>query len=362
MKSEQVKWQSIVFYSILAIGFFWLAYSYRILFGPLITSSLIAYLLYPLVTWLSNSTNIKRQRVVILVFVIFLILLSLAVAYLVPSVISQANLLAKQLQGIPSQLDGITNDLEQILGIQLHAAELVTSLETDIGQMFRPERIFRVLLASTTNIVWAVVVIITIFHLLRDWEKLREWLFSFVPDNQQSEYRDLHKEIKNLWQSYLRGQLLIMFLLGLISGIGSAAIGLPNALLLGILAGTLALIPNLGPAIATGIAALVAWTQGSSYLDLSQQWITLLAIGVFQLAQLIEGFWLTPRIMGRWMKLHPGIVLIAIISTLFTFGALLALIIVPTIGTISLVIQFFNRKQTGRILTVTEEEKTEVVD
>ena len=117
--------------------------------------------------------------------------------------------------------------------------------------MFRPERIFRIILSSTSNIVWAIVIIITTFHLLRDWERLREWVFGFVQDNQQTQFRTLHKELKKIWQSYLRGQLLVMFFIGLLSGIGSAMIGLPNALLLGFLAGTLALIPNLGPTITT---------------------------------------------------------------------------------------------------------------
>ena len=348
MKIEKIKWQTLVFYSVLVIGILWVSISYRILFGPLIISGLIAYLLYPILGWISARTKIKRQRVVMIVFLIFLILLSWAIAYLVPSIVTQSNLLTNQLEAVPAQLNELTTDLEQISGIELHTEELITSLETDISQIIQPERIFRVLLDSTTNIVWFVVIVITVFHLLRDWERLREWIFSFVPAEQESEYRTLHKEIKKIWQSYLRGQLLIMFVLGLLSGIGAAAIGLPNAFLLGFLAGTLALIPNLGPTIATGIAALVAWTQGSSYLPVSNLWVTLLAVAIFVVVQLIEGFWLTPRVMSRRMNLHPGVVLIAIVSTLFTFGALLALIIVPTIGTIALLIQFFHRKQAGK--------------
>ncbi len=348
MKIEKIKWQTLVFYSVLVIGILWVSISYRILFGPLIISGLIAYLLYPILGWISARTKIKRQRVVMIVFLIFLILLSWAIAYLVPSIVTQSNLLTNQLEAVPAQLNELTTDLEQISGIELHTEELITSLETDISQIIQPERIFRVLLDSTTNIVWFVVIVITVFHLLRDWERLREWIFSFVPAEQESEYRTLHKEIKKIWQSYLRGQLLIMFVLGLLSGIGAAAIGLPNAFLLGFLAGTLALIPNLGPTIATGIAALVAWTQGSSYLPVSNLWVTLLAVAIFVVVQLIEGFWLTPRVMSRRMNLHPGVVLIAIVSTLFTFGALLALIIVPTIGTITLLIQFFHRKQAGK--------------
>jgi predicted PurR-regulated permease PerM len=118
-------------------------------------------------------------------------------------------------------------------------------------------------------------------------------------------------------------------------------------LLLGFLAGTFALIPGLGPAIATGIAAFVAWPQGSVYLDISNLAFTIIFTGVFQVVKLFEGFWLTPRMMGHRLNLHPSLVLIAIIGTLFTSGALMALIIVPILGSLDLVIRYIHQKQTA---------------
>ena len=262
-------------------------------------------------------------------------------------VVRQATRLAGQIDAFPDQVSALLADLSLPPGLVTSAEDLVESLDQNISQMVQPERIFRVLISSTTNIVWLVVVLITTFHLLRDWERLREWIFTWVPDEQEGEYRILHTEIKKIWQSYLRGQVRIMFFLGVFSGVGAAAIGLPYSLLLGFLAGALALIPSLGPALATAIAALVAWTQGSSYLDISNFAVMLLAIAVFQVAQLIEGFWLMPRIMGKRMNLHPGIVLIAVMGTLFTLGALITLIIVPIIGTIILVLDFIRRKRKG---------------
>lgn len=138
-----------------------------------------------------------------------------------------------------------------------------------------------------------------------------------------------------------------MAILGILSGLGAAIIGLPGALILGFLAGALSFIPSLGPATATAIAAIVAWTQGSSYLQVSSISITILVVLIFQVIQLIEGLWLTPRVMGQRMKLHPGIILIAVISTLFTLGALMALVVVPLLGSVSLIVQYARRKQSG---------------
>jgi diguanylate cyclase (GGDEF)-like protein len=91
----------------------------------------------------------------------------------------------------------------------------------------------------------------------------------------------------------------------------------------------------------------VAWTQGSTYLDISNLAVTLIVVAIFQAIQLIEGFWLTPRIMGHRLNLHPGLVLIAIVGTLFTLGALIALIIVPLLGSLDLLFRYARRKRAG---------------
>ena len=157
----------------------------------------------------------------------------------------------------------------------------------------------------------------------------------------------LHQEIKIVWRAYLRGQLLIMFILGALSGLGTAALGVPGALVLGLLAGGLALIPTLGPATATAIAAIVAWTQGSNYFDISNLIVALIIVIIFQVIQLIEGLWLTPRVMSARLHIHPGIVLIAVVGTLLTLGALIALIIVPILGSLALIIRFIQMKRAG---------------
>ncbi|HSG25575.1 MAG TPA: AI-2E family transporter [Anaerolineales bacterium] len=336
-----------VFYAVLIFIVGWLVYTYQVVIGPLIISALIAYLIYPGVTWLSNRTRIHRRRIVLVVYILFLASFVWAVMYLVPVIVNQANLLASQLDNLPHQFEMLQHDLERWLGITLPLEALTADIEDDISQMLKPERAFQFIRRATTNIVWLVVIFITTFHLLRDWAHLREWFFGLLPEPGRSEYRQLHQEIKKVWRSYLRGQLLIMFLLGLFSGIGAALIGLPNALLLGFLAGTLALIPSLGPFLATAIAALVAWTQGSTYLELSNLTVTLLVVVIFVFVQMLEGFYLTPRIMSTRVRLHPGIVMVAIVSTLFTLGALISVIIVPIIASLILVARFVRRKRAG---------------
>jgi predicted PurR-regulated permease PerM len=347
MKARSNFPHNLFLYILFLSGIGWLIYTYQVLIGPLIVSGLIAYLLYPGVSWLSKITRIKQRQLVPVVYSIFLLLVVLVVLYIVPIIAYQFSLLTSQLNMILYQAEIFLTNLENKFGFRIPLEPFISDLETEMSQLLKPERIFRILKEVTTNFVWVVIVVITSFHLLRDWERLQEWLIKLSPKDLESDLRYLHQEIKKVWQSYLGGQLLIMLILGVLSGIGIALIGVPGALILGFLAGVLALIPTLGPATATGIAALVAWIQGSSHFDLPNLVVALITVAIFQAIQLFEGFWLTPRVMSRRLNLHPGLVLIAIVGTLFTLGALMALIIIPIIGSLDLIFRYIGRKRAG---------------
>jgi len=346
MKSNPIA-KEIILSLVLLSGLGWLVFTYRVLIGPLIISALIAYLLYPLVSWLSRKTHLDRRRVVPLGYLLFLAVMTLVGIYLLPVIVNQAIFLSGELTKLPDQLEILEVNLERIAGFDLPFESILGEVENHLSQTLKPESIFNVIQQATTNIVWIIIIAITSYHLLRDWERLRNWFYGLFEESRRVEIRKVHLEIKAVWQTYLRGQLLIMTVLGVLSGIGAAIMGVPGAMILGFLAGALALIPSLGPAVATAIAATVAWTQGSSYLPISSLSVALIVAAIFQGIQVFEGFWLTPRVMGRRMNIHPGVVLIAVVSTLFTLGALMTLIIVPLMGSIDIIISAIRRKRAG---------------
>jgi predicted PurR-regulated permease PerM len=137
----------------------------------------------------------------------------------------------------------------------------------------------------------------------------------------------------------------MMLLIGSLSAIGGLAVGLWGAVPLGILAGGLALIPNLGPAIATATAGILALTQGSSYIDISNFWFAILVCGIYMGIQFLEGIWFQPRIMSRRMNLHPGVIIILVVSTLSLLGALAGLVVIPVVGSILVVLKHLFRPQ-----------------
>jgi predicted PurR-regulated permease PerM len=182
---------------------------------------------------------------------------------------------------------------------------------------------------------------------LQDWERLREWLIRLAPEAYQSDARRLLKDIKAIWQIHLRGQLLLMLLVGVLTGLGSVAIGLRHAMLLGLLTGGLDLIPSLGPIVAMVVAVAVAWFEGSTYLPLSKAWFTVVVIALYILVQQVENIWLQPRIMGRRLRMHPGLVFVAVAGALTLAGTVVALIIVPLLASAGMVGRYVHRRMLG---------------
>lgn len=324
------------------IGFLLLLLTYflyliRALLGPLLIASLLAYLLNPAVTFLKARLKIEHKPVVLLVYSGFLLSIVLLSISLIPVVLRQAQSFSAELDVILPQLEEEFSEPVNLFGYPILFDSLFEEIRSTSDHFFRPDRIFRLIRGATTNLVWLVIIFVTSYYLLLDWEKLREWFFTLFPETYRSDLRQLHGDIKSIWGAYVRGQLLLMLIVGLLSGITAYLIGLPRAALIGLLAGILDFIPTIGPAVATGAAAFIAWVEGSNTLAMSNSWFVVLVVALFSLIQLVENVWLQPSIFGPRVRLHRGIVFVAILGTLMLGSALLALIVVPLIGSARLI-------------------------
>jgi predicted PurR-regulated permease PerM len=317
---------------IVLMGLVWLLFTVRALIGPLVIAALLAYILNPAVTLITTRTRLRHRLSVSLVYLLFLTMLMALLIIFVPVAINQARRLSLELQSIRVQLEDTVASPVTFLGFDLPLDGLLVELRGISSPLLKPERVFKVLKATTTNLAWVLVILVTPYYLLQDWERLKEWLIRLAPEAYQPDVRRLHEGIKGVWQAYLRGQLLLMLVVGILIGLSSAAVGLPGAVALGLLAGALDLIPSLGPTAVMVVAAIIAWFEGSAYLPLSNAWFTVVVVALYNLVQLVENIWLQPRIMERSLRLHRGLVFVAVVSALTLAGALVALIIVPLIG------------------------------
>ncbi len=320
----------------------------RDLFAPLAISALLAYVLNPVVIFFNRTNKLKRPWAVLIVYLSAIALIIAAGAVLALLAPNQIGNLAVELQSVVQQVAVQVEDRLStpvfIFGYQITLDTLVQNAPSFSAGFVRPDIVIEWLQAASTNLGWILVILVTTYYLLQDWPRLRDWLVGLAPADYADDSRRLYLEIRDVWQRYLLGQLRLSLMVGFLTGLVLTAVGLPGAIAFGILAAIFDVILTIGPAFVMLGAAIVAYFAGSSFLPLAPVWFTLLVLGLFSLIQAVENVWLRPRVMGQSLKMHPGVVFVAVIASLSLAGILAALIIVPVLGSTAVIGRYLYAK------------------
>lgn len=343
------RWSDITRYFVLTlilIGLIWLVVAAWELISVLAISALLAYLVNPIVAIVNERARLSRKYIVQLVFLTSLGIMAGMGALIAPVLPQQMSGLVEELIRIIIQVERalLATSNVNLFGFEIAIDEMLNNTPLFSGDFIQADVILGIISATTTNLMWVLVVIVTTYYLLLDWAKMREWLIRLAPDPERPDIRRLYEEIKAVWQRYLRGQLSLMVIIGIITGVSTAAIGLPGFLAFGLLAGLFDIVLTIGPTVVMIIAALVALFAGSTYLPISNLWFTVLVLGLFSAIQTIENVWLRPRVMGHSLRLHPAVVFVGVIGSLALTGVLAALIVVPVIGSALVIGRYLRAK------------------
>ncbi len=321
----------------LAIGGLLFVFLGRDLIAPLLYSALLAYIFNPLISIFAGRSRLRRSLAVALFYLLILAGLSALAAAMTPTIIEQLQLLASEYQEIAAQL---TANLDQgiiILGYELSLESLLEASSALLPEQLLQSELIPGVLGVAGDLAWILFIMVTTYYFLQDWDKLRDWILRLPPEELQPDTLRLYEETKVVWQGYLRGQLLLSTIVALLTGVIMAAIGLPSAGAIAILNGALDFIPTIGPTIATLIAALIAWFSGSTYLDISNAWFTVIVVVLLTVIQMVENVWMRPAVMGRSVRMHPAVVFVAIVGAYAVAGVLGGLVVVPMIATMGIV-------------------------
>jgi len=172
------------------------------------------------------------------------------------------------------------------------------------------------------------------FYLLRDWDQIIERIDSWLPRTQADTAREQFSRIDKMLSGFVRGQLSVCFLLGSFYGIGLSLVGLDFGLIVGLLTGLLSFVPFFGMLAGALLAFVLALAQFSEWTPFA------LVAGVFLAGQLIEGQFLTPKLVGERVGLHPVWVIYALLAGGVLFGMLGLLLAVPAAATIGVLVRF----------------------
>lgn len=344
----------LIFLLFLVIAAVWYI---REVFQPLVTAGLLAYFLSPAVNFLVTRLRLRRKIASNLVYFVVL-----AVLIALPFTILPA--LLKEIQGIMVDFNSALDNLQTLLAepqqignLRVYLGGLIPAIRANLSTEIvpKPEDALRIIQFTSRNFLWLLVILVTAYYLMTDWERLRNWLIQLAPENEQSDLLRLYREIRKVWAGYLGGQIRLIVILSILYSLAWAVIGLPGAVVIGMLAGVLNLLPEVGPAGAAVIATLVALLEGSNYLGISNVWFAILTLGLYLLLNTFKTVWLQPRILGHSVLLHEGIVFVAIITAIMLQGVLGVLVVVPLLATLVVVGRYLRRRVLG--LTPFEEDE-----
>ncbi|MBN1953468.1 MAG: AI-2E family transporter [Anaerolineae bacterium] len=327
-----------------------LIYRFRAILLPLILAFLTAFILNPVVDFVEKHTRMNRGVAAAIVLLVVILLLAAAPVVAVP--MAQKAILSLNLD-FANIVDNLDDWIAQPITFWGREWDL-RSLYEDLRQTLQSflstvaDVTVDVVVGFASGIFWLVFILLSAFYMVKDGDRIIGWLDDLAPLSFREDLVALRLRITEVWNAFLRGQLLMALFLMVITTVVAAAVGLPNALALGILAGAMEFIPNLGPIIAAVPAVLLAFFSGSSWLPLSNFWFAVLVLGLYLIIQQIEGNILLPRIMGQSLNLHPLIVLVAIIGGGSLAGILGVLIAAPMVATARVLIDYLFCRLTDR--------------
>ena len=338
---RRVQWTAV------GLGVLWLVWLLAPILSPFVFAALLGWLGDPMVDRL-EAKGLKRNNAVILVFSAMTLLLVIALIVLVPLLEQQIVTLVTSLPSYRDWMVGIALPwVEQRTGLQIlswldpgrlfqlirdHWESAGGIAATVLGYVSRSGF---ALLGWIANIVLLPVLT---FFFLRDWDLLVERVGLMVPRDHFDTVARLTKESDAVLGGFLRGQLLVMLILGVLYAVGLSAVGLNLGILIGVIAGLLTFVPYLGPAaivVFGGTAALVQFGD----------WQHLAGVAVvFTIGQIIESYWLTPTLVGDRIGLHPMAVIFAVMAGGSLFGFLGMLLALPVAAVVNVLLRYAQQR------------------
>jgi predicted PurR-regulated permease PerM len=293
-----------------------LLYQLRPVLSPFVVGGLLAYLGDPLVDRLERL-GLGRTLAALSVFILLITLVVVALLLTVPMLAHQLDDLVKKLPGVYGWLaTEAVPWLQQQFNLPvrelplLEVRQQLTENWQSVGKIIA--NLARYITGSGINFLVSlgnlVLVPVVTFYLLRDWDRLTPRVLGLLPLSWQPHASQLARESDEVIGAFLRGQFLVMLGLTAIYIAGLTLVGLDLAFLIGVIAGTASIVPYLGAFVGVAAASLAALFQFQDATVLV--WVGL----VFVVGQMIEGYLLTPNLVGDRIGLHPVAVIFAVLA------------------------------------------------
>ncbi len=339
----------IVITVLVLLALIWLIYTLRNVLLPFFVACLIAYIFEPFVLFNRKIFKLKHRLPAILItlFEALVVCILLGIIFIPPIIAEteQMGVLLKKYATANISIPLLPDSIHQLVRKTIDFDKL-SSLLTQQNLQSIMDMAFSFLSSGINLIIgifgWFIVLLYMIFIML-DYDRLMHGFRMMIPPKYREPVFKIGRDIKNSMNHYFRGQALVAFCVGILFCIGFLIIGMPFAVILGILIGILNLVPYLQLVSLIPATLLCIVYSASGNGGFWPIWIQCMA--VYAIVQVIQDLFLTPKIMGKAMGLNPAIILLS----LSVWGTLLGFIgLIIALPLTTLVLSYYNQYIIGQ--------------
>lgn len=353
--SLMLRWQLLAL-AALILAVLWLLAP---VLAPFVVAAMLAYMGDPLADRL-EKLKLNRTLAVTIVFVLMLLVLVGVLVLLVPLIERQV---VRLIDSLPEYAAWARNQaapwLQQHLKIDFGSFDVQRLVDLLKEHMSSAGGVAAVVLANVSKsglavVAWLVNLVlipVVTFYLLRDWDVIVERIRQLLPRSIEPTVSRLAKDSDTVLGAFVRGQLSVMVALGLIYGIGLWAVGISVGPLIGMIAGLVSFVPYLGFIVGLIAALVAALVQYHDWLHI------VLVLVVFGFGQIMEGYVLTPRLVGNKIGLHPVAVIFAVLAGGQLFGFTGVLLALPVASVIMVLLRYAHQRYMNSTLYRSGEQK-----
>lgn len=311
---------------------------------PFLLAAVLAYALHPLVERL-HGKGVPRWLGAGLAITLLMLVLLAVLLLIVPVITKQVPLLREQVPELLNRLNAWLTPLAGRFGVSLSVdvslvrgwlTKLVSGHEGEILEsLLASLRIGGSALAAVFGNLFLMPIVA--YYLLLDWDNLVERTKSLIPPRWRTSVQSFLDETDGVLGQYLRGQLLVMGVLAVFYTVALALVGLNLALPIGVFTGLAVFVPYLGFGVGLVLALLAALLEFQTVLGVA------LVAAVYGVGQVVESLYLTPRLLGERIGLHPIAVIFALLAFGHLFGFVGVLIALPASAVLLVAIRRLRR-------------------
>lgn len=313
---------------------------------PFLAGFVLAYFLDPIADWL-QKWGISRLAAALVIVIVALVLVVTALVVFVPMLADQVGRFAGELPALVQSLATRLNEWAPSWmkdAVAKSGADIQGTITQFAGNAANwLLGVLKTLLSGGLALVnllsLLVVTPIVAFYMLVDWDRMISTIDSWVPRDYVGTVRELGRDVNAAMAGFIRGQGTVCLVLGIFYATGLTLAGLKFGLAIGLLAGALTFIPYAGAmtggVLAIGVALVQFWPD---------YWSIGLVVGVFAVGQFLEGNFLSPKLVGKSIGLHPVWLMFALFAFGYVFGFVGLLLAVPMAAAAGVLVRFVLRK------------------